>query len=272
MAVDNVSNYIIVGICIIILVSFIIWISWVNYTNTDNTITYLTCPADQCAVNIYNGEKRCPLQTSTSVIYDPSFENCTHKFSCDSTLAPYAIRSDGSTNDYGQCEDGVACRCSANPQCPLGEVVLFNVVGGNIYANNTAEDNIIFYQNPVQNQGDTQPIVYTDPNFNFCSIPASYLNRLSPGPCVFNDANNITTPEIVSCIKSNPCVIGVLAFKPLNIADFNLSNTDTSAIYFTNVGCVAGNTINGKSADCTLPNQIALWNPKTANITCYSVN
>lgn len=268
---DNVSNYIIIGICMIILISFLIWVSWVDYTTKDNTIVYLSCAPSECAVNIYNGEKRCSVKYTDVVIYDPSFENCTKRYSCDSSLVPYAINSDGSTNDYGECEPGVTCRCAANPQCPLGEVVLFNIVSGNIYANNSTENDVIFNQIPVQNQGDTQPIVYTDPNVNFCSIPVSYLNRISPGTCVFPNVNAITTAEALSCIRSNPCVLGVMAFKPIDPTTFSLTLADNSSVYRVPVGCVSALIFNGVSAECVLPNQVAVWDPDTANIFCYTV-
>jgi hypothetical protein len=270
---DNVSNYIMIGICMVIILFFLVWVMFTNYETTDKSIVYLTCNPSQCSVNIYNGQKRCPKNDTDVIIYDPSFENCTSRYTCDSSIVPYAVNSDGSTNDLGYCETNITCLCAANPQCPIGEVVLFNIVGNNIYAENNTDLDIIFNQVPVQNIGNNQPIVYNNPNQNLCSIPANYLNLISPGSCVFSNPNNISTDEIVSCISSNPCVLGVMAFKPSNISTFNLSYNNNSAIYRTPVGCVlSGLTPNGVSSKCTGINQVPVWDASIGDVFCYTVN
>ena len=124
----------------------------------------------------------------------------------------------------------------------------------------------------TQGGGGSETFEITDPNTQFCAIKPYHLNRISPGGCVFTDTNNISLLELQTCFRENPCLIGVLAFTPNNINNFELNNTNKNEIYNSIVSCVSSQK-NPDSENlknyCDFGN-VPIYNNKTNLIECYN--
>jgi hypothetical protein len=258
------STYLIIGIILFVLLLFLTWVIWKKYEADEVHQVFLTCPLGQCATNIASGDKRC--SDNENVIYNPEFEVCSEKFFCTNSVLPYALLGDNSTNEFGVCENGTICKCLKNPQCAIDELVLFTSNNGSIYSNDS--ENMTFSQSTSGSQGSFNSIIYSNPNVQFCKLQLPFFNRLSPGTCAFNDEKNITLTEAIKCIRSNPCISGVLAFKPDNPNTFVF---DLNSIYTVPLTCVVGilNPI-GLSGECLLTNQIPVWNNENGELFCYN--
>lgn len=264
------DGYIITCIVILILLIFIITITFVVYINPDVNKVYFECVSGQCATNIYNGEKRCSNEDGTVIVYDPKYEVCNSKYTCENSLTPYALLKDGSTNEKGICEQNNVCRCLTKPQCSEDNVVLFSLKGGSTQIDNS-QSRAYFDQLSKNYQSNISSIIYTNINTEFCAIKAYHLNIISPNACFFEDENNITLDEISYCLNLNPCINGLMAFYPLDINNFKLDN---NAIYTYPVACVP--SIRGDNNNVSLVNfcgvnKIPVFDKKTSNVICYEI-
>jgi len=260
------DEYIICGIILFIVLLFIIIISYILYKNPNAEKVYLECPTFECATNVNNGEKRCPLDQGTIIVYDPSYEVCNSRFNCENTQTPYALLSDGSTNSNGTCEDGKVCRCMSKPSCNTNILSVFSLKNGSTQINNTGS-RAIFEQNIINSMGtNSNPITFSNTNTQFCTIKANHLDIISPSPCFFNNENSITVDEIKLCMNNNPCLTGIMAFIPSDINTFNLNE---SSIYTYVVGCVVGeiNDVN-KSVINYCNGKIPVFDKITNKIQC----
>lgn len=272
MADYRVVIVIIVAIIILAFALFIIYNTRsVNTTVIDRTRVAngnvingigIACPIGSCVTNIYNGSKICPVLETGSLIADPSFEICNSKFLCDNPLTPYALLSDGSTDNNGICQTGIACRCLRLPQCSSNIVSVFSTSNGTPYQS-FANQRITITQTLVQSPTNVTTTGTLSPNFqisdplvNFCTISNSWLNNLQPGIC--NDDNIETIAGIANCQSKNPCIAGTLAFIPDNIESF------TPSLYnVTPLSCVYG-----KSCDNT---HFTVWDPRVNDVTCVPI-
>lgn len=252
------------AVILIAILIFFIYITYQRYVTPQVAEIYLQCLPNQCATNIYNGLKRCPLESDVLIAYDPSYEVCNYKFTCENSITPYAQHPNGSTTDNGICSDGT-CKCLRSPQCPYSNIVLFSLQNGSIQING-ASSKALFYQIPLSNQGESgnQNLSYNFNTSTYCSIKASHLNRLSSGSCYFNDPNNISLAEITECLYSNPCQIGSMAFNPKNPETFELNSGNLNAIYSVPVGCFPSEMIYSGCPPSTIP----VWNQDKATIIC----
>lgn len=253
-----IDDYILGCVILIILVIFGIYITYTLYKNPDIAKIYLECPVGECATNIYNGEKRCPEDSGTIIIYDPSYEVCNSKYTCENSLTPYALLKNGETSDSGKCDDLEICRCLSKPSCSSNNIVLFSLKNGNTQIDGNSSRGI-FYQIINSNQGNISSINYTNINTQFCLIKSYHLNRISPNPCYYKDINNITISDVSSCMLTNPCITGTLAFDPKNIDLFQLNE---NTVYTIPVGCFASEFKNCGEG------RIAVYNNKTNKIDC----
>lgn len=266
--VDITPEYVLTAISLIVVLTFIVFISAGIASSPPVTPIYLQCNPGFCPTNIYNGEKRCPVNNE-ALLHDPSYETCNSKYTCDSPLTPFALRADGSTNELGICDTNSICRCVKDPQCPIETLATFTVTNGSIYLQNSGSSRVIFVQNPLDFQGDTgRPLTFNDPNTQFCAIKAYHLNRVSPGACTFLNPVSPTPSEMQECLQRNPCVVGVMAFRPNNFSDMKLSPTDTTAISEIPVTCVPGPR--GVGTGC-LGTTVPVWNPVTSSVVCFNI-
>lgn len=246
--IDKTSEYTIIAITIIFILLLLVFFTYTLYKTPTSNTTYFQCPPGECSTNIITGNKKCPQNLSTSIIYDKGNEVCNSKHSCENKQTPYALLSDGSTSTTGLCEKNTICKCLSKPQCSIDNLVLFTMKNGNV---NQPYSRSVFYQDSLENT------TYSETNTQFCSIKAYHLNRLSPGGCVFNDTNNITRDELLICFNKNPCVTGTLAFYPKNADTFVFDN---NTVYNIPVSCVP-------SSQCE-KNRIPVFDKKNALIKC----
>jgi len=264
---------VIIIVVILIILAFILFLVFNTRSNTTNTVVTqtrvangtvisgfgLACAPGQCVTNIYNGSKICPNLESGVLIADPAFEVCNGKFFCENSLTPYALQSDGSTDNNGLCERGIACRCLKKPQCGSNIVSVFGTSNGTVYQDFTDQRLTItqvLVQSPdnVTDKGTLSPNFQIDnPLVNFCTISNSWLHNVQPGLC--NDLPIDVASGVAKCQNRNICIAGTLAFIPNDIEDFSKDR-----INVTPMGCVYGQP-------CDM-NHLTVWDPRVNNIIC----
>jgi len=283
---DNIADIIIPLIVLFSLIIFIIFISYVlissNFatttpenpvsTDTRGTLTKL-CDIGECATNIISGLKFCS-GNNTQVLYNEAFEVCNPRNSCKNRLTPYAVRSDGSTDINGICNEGVVCACINKPQCPTYILSSFTTLNGSILKS-FDNQRLIFPQesqySPNSSIITSPPMQIQSPVSQFCNVPVSYLQYISPG-CVFANINPDNTGvynDVRDCMnmsnnckdtiyenenyRATPCLNGTLSIitdnpDQLKIQDINnyilgcvsgpICKCDEISVYDTNFGVV----------------------------------
>jgi len=268
---DDIADIIIPLIVLIFLIIFLIFIiSVLSYSNFEvttpenpvisdkrGTLTK-NCKIGECATNILNGYKFCSDDESKPVKYNPSIEICNKKYECNSSITPYAVSADGSTNITGKCDENVACSCINNPQCPNYILSTFTTINGSLLKS-IQNQRIIFPQvNSNTNNGiitTSSPIQLQNPVLQFCSAPLSYLQYATPGcnASLANDSNSLKYKDLVNCMgmekncagtiyektgyKGSPCLQGTLAIITDNPDTLVQSNVNSFLL-----GCVQGET------------------------------
>jgi hypothetical protein len=263
----------IIGLITIIL--FLIFVVWLVRTITASSITQnsnskllLSCPSGQCGTNMLSGEKRCPESLSDVILIDPSSEVCNPKFSCTSTLTPYALLSDGSTSFVGTCEAGNTCRCLKYAQCGTHVCSLFKVINGSLYAQ-AAGNRFTFSQVPLRYDIGEKSVQYETEGTDFCGIKASNLNKLSPGSCTFTDKdfnNDKATLKIATdCINANPCVLGTMVFNTTTPELLEINGVSLDDVRNIPVTCVrVQRTCNA--------GQVPYWDNRYGTVGCAKIN
>jgi hypothetical protein len=268
---DDIADIIIPLIVLIFLIIFLIFIiSVLSYSNFEVTtpenpvksdkrgLLSKNCKIGECATNILNGYKLCSDDESIPVKYNPSIEICNKKYECNSSITPYAVSADGSTNITGKCDENVACSCINNPQCPNYILSSFTTINGSLLKS-IQNQRIIFPQvNSNTNNGiitTSGPIQLQNPVLQFCSAPLSYLQYATPGcnASLVNDTNSLTYQDLLNCMgmeknctgtvyektdyKGSPCLQGTLAIITDNPDTLVQSNVNSFLL-----GCVQGET------------------------------
>lgn len=173
------------------------------------------CPPGQCAMNLFNGEKRCPTNSKDIIQANITLEACNPRESCINGILPYAILPNGSTSLEGLCQPGVACRCTAQPSCASYISAFFETVDGNPYVSTNGQ-RTRFRQDILASDG-VLPVTF-NPLTTFCQVPIDWLPRSSPGCTILpgqNGEGTVMTPEsITECMtsESGACLVGTLAF------------------------------------------------------------
>lgn len=264
------TEIVLVAVTLILILGFWIWVMFSMEQHPPVGKVYLECPTGMCPTNVYNGEKRCPADPATSLPYDPAYETCNSATTCESSRTPFALLPDGSTNELGVCQGGQTCPCLPRAQCGIETMVVFSTTGGTTALQDDAVSRVLFTQVPLASQGTTgQPFTYTNPTTQFCAIKAFHLNRLAPGGCYFANSTAPTLLEVRQCMSINPCLVGVLAFRPDDANTFELSPSKTAALTTVPVGCVPGQIIAGSNV-CG-PTSLPVWDNTTGSIKCYDV-
>lgn len=232
---------------------------------TSNSPIYFECPTGECATVIVTGEKTCPEKDDEKVLYDPEFQVCNSRFTCESEQTPYALQPDGSTDDLGRCPEGTICRCLQKPQCSINTMSTFSLTNGSLFMRDDSSSRSLYVQRPISAQGNTGvPVNIETPGTEFCAIKAFHMDRLSPGACQFQQVSNPTLQEISDCLNLNPCMVGVMGFVPEDSEKF-VFNEDS--IVSTPVTCLPGElTADGKSV-CGL-NKVPVWDNRLFKLIC----
>lgn len=231
-------------ITLILIIAFTTWllVNTLKGLKHPTDANPLQCGVGQCVFNLTTGVKTCPT-TGEVLIPDPETEGCTFPTTCDDGRSPYAVKNDGSTT-LGTCDPGVQCRCVTNPQCPEYIQSVFVSHNGSVF---TQDPSTILVQTT-----DGLP-TYTDPSTTFCTIPAQFLEKSSPG-CPLTSGDLLK--DITTCMNSDAsCLSGHLAFIPSDPNNFDPNNTP--------VGCVWG-------TKCS--SGVAVFNKFTGTIMCVNLN
>ena len=135
----NNYNVLIILISIILIFVMITCILYLTRTSAPSDSGALTCLPGQCIVNRFSGVKTCADNTNEALSYNPTVETCSDKYTCSDVINRYAELSDGSTNNNGLCETGVACNCFPDVRCSNVTLSYFKVMYGNPYQNFTTQ-------------------------------------------------------------------------------------------------------------------------------------
>jgi hypothetical protein len=262
---DRTPKIILVAVTILIISIVLIIIVYLSISSPVTNLGSLVekCNIGECATNIFTGEKRCSNvnpDEGNLVLYAAEYEVCNREFSCNNSLTPYALRSNGSVDINGLCEKNTQCRCLQNPQCPAFIMTTFNTNNGDPFMALDGQ-RISFYQNnryknAQGNPSQNLPLGYVNPATTFCTIPIDWLNRTVPG-CNF--VGEMTPDAVRICMNTGtPCLQGNLAYIPLDVNKFTEANQIN-----TPVGCTIGNK-------CSNINEIAIYDVSSGMNICKS--
>lgn len=207
---------------IVVIIGLSIYLTYDDYTTTGarGTTVRFRCAPGQCVTNIFSGDKICPSDGNAILTADPASEVCNSRFTCENILTPYAEQVDGSTDSFGNCPDGVECRCFRKPRCGKHILATFSTLGGNPYLPLegqlvTFRQNTSYTATITDANGNlstsiisTPPLEINNPKTDFCSIPVNFKPRLSP----------------------QKCVKGVLAYLPDDPLSFDFDNTSLGCV------------------------------------------
>lgn len=157
-----------------------------------------SCNRGECIVNTQTGLKKCPSNDQTILYYDPGTEACSTKTTCPSQI-PYAVHSDGSVDRYGNCESGVACRCSNKITCPRYNASKFSITNGSIFSTYGSQQNYIFDQIPYTAASGYNGALDIDPTKEYCKLNSTYTGSLVGGCSFLNQINDF----LIDCSKEN---------------------------------------------------------------------
>lgn len=241
-------------------------------TSSDTAaVTLFQCLPQQCAVNLSTGLKRCATTAGEIITTNPAIEVCSDPFTCSNPVLPYALQSDGSTNNLGQCQSGIQCGCVRQPRCPQYVTSYFTRSNGDPYSDPLGQ-RITFPQVSGYIDLDSgevvnsPPLSYTDPNISFCAAPVDWLPFATPG-CNFVGTDTMTYQELQICMGAakgcnnvtfNPCLQGTLAVitgDPGSINQLSVLNQE--------VACVAGQACN-----C---GEIAIYDTNFGGVICRTL-
>lgn len=261
------SGFIIVGVMIIFILIFWIWIMSTIRNNLPSNTYYLQCPVGQCPTNFINGEKRCLEDENIAAVYDPAYEVCNSRYTCENSMTKYAVQEDGSTDINGICPVGSICRCLPKPLCASSTIVTFSsqngVLSGGLSPGDPGSTSVI--QNAHRVQGNTGISLGLDnSNTQYCTISPIYMNRMIPRTDVCNFSLNPSFNDVINCVKSNPCTMGILAYKPSDINTFSFKNPNKTPNIDTQVGCFVDRVSFPKCSGDRVP----VWDYTSGSIVC----
>lgn len=193
---DNNDIYIVIYSLIIIFIFVGIYVLYFMLskkysTNNTNEPVFIQCEENQCATNIFTGEKTCP-EIGETIRAEAPFEVCNGRYLCNNNITPYALQTNGSTRRDGICQEGIECSCLRQPLCAnYIETVFYPLTNDNSLPLN--EQQITYNQRARDGSSERMK-----PNENeYCQIPVEWLNRSSPG-CNFADMMNFN--NTVQCM------------------------------------------------------------------------
>lgn len=151
------------------------------------------CTKGQCVIDIETGLKQCPQNPNIVMYYDDETQQCVEQNSCISNL-PYAMKSDGSVDEYGNCCPpnntnctNKGCRCTSNVTCPVYNSSKFSIVNGSLFSIYGSGENYIFEQIPINVTSNPSVSDDTvDTSKEYCKINSTYSSSLVGG-CSFTN-------------------------------------------------------------------------------------
>ena len=242
---NETPSWVIIVLSIVHILLFWIWIIWIIRSNPVSGPIIVQCTPGQCATDILTGIKDCPTDPVDIKTIDPATQVCNSPFTCESSQTPFALLSDGSTNNDGQCQAGVQCRCLTRPQCAYYITSYFNTQNGNPFQA-IKPQRIVFQQTSANVDADGRfnslpPYNLALPTTQFCTIPKVWLNRTWPSVLDGND-------------QLSNCISGVIAFVPPDPDSFEPADEP-----ITPLSCVQG---------VVCEDGIPVWNNKTYQLDC----
>jgi hypothetical protein len=234
---DATSDTILVIVSAIIIIGFFIWMSvgvakGISEQQYVDSQVGFVCSPGQCAVDKITGEKICPEQGSITIGFNFDSQVCSDPGYCTDSIYRYAIQPDGSTNSFGICDDEDICRCSPVPTCPRYITSTFDTIFGNPYTGLSFTETSFTQSQVVLPPGQTSGVSFS--SARFCSVPFEWIFRSSPG-CNTVVPNQNAVTSVTSCIDSNPCLSGTLAYISSDSSSF-----DTRDLTTTTLSCVQG--------------------------------
>ena len=230
-------NYLIV-ISMIMIIFFLIYILYLVFTGSESDTI---CPVGNCPTNIFTGIKDCSTRS-----FDPSYQVCNPADSCTSTVTPYSINSDGSSNLNGLCSKP-SCPCSSQLTCPRYITSMFTT---NVPINNVPIEQqrvqfpqINTYTTSSGQPSSQPPLAINTPGSTFCTVNSNWLPRATPG-CP-TSSSDMSFEDIQQCMIApvegvyNPCLQGVLSLIVDN-PDKVTQNNMKDFLY----GCTVGTVCN----------------------------
>lgn len=261
----------------LILLAFYFWLTYATIDSivVENQITsqeqIIKCAVGQCAMDIVSGEKICPeIGSLDGLSYNPVTQLCVNPKECSGAF-PYAVLSDGSTDQLGLCgfdpltEERQDCRCSRVMSCPYYITTVFSSISGNPYTSlqgtRTAFSQLT--SSPLGGtlqRGISGDLVFSDPNTTFCTVPMSWLLRSNPGCASFSNEDPNDIP--LKCLNLNPCLRGRLAY----IAE-SATNFSKDDLYNITLGCVSAKRLDGSTEECP-SNTYTVYDKGAGGIVC----
>jgi hypothetical protein len=254
---DHTSSWVIITISIILFLIFWVFIIYILRSEPPPTQTVLQCAPGQCSTNIRTGVKNCPTDSNDTMTIDPSNQVCNSPFTCENSVTPFALQSDGSTNPDGVCQDNVVCKCLTAPQCAYYVTSIFNAQNGNPFQA-IAPQRLVFEQSTTSisssnNFLNQPPYQLSSSTTQFCAIPNEWLTRT--WPLVVN--SNFNPDEPINT-QLGSCLAGVIAYVPENPSNF--TSTD---LPITPLSCVQG--------ELCVPGTTPVWNNSTYQLDCMTL-
>lgn len=259
------SNTLLPIISSIIILIFFIYLSYsvilgmFQSQQRKSNLTFF-CDPGLCAIDTSTGEKFCPDDITGTQQYNPSTQVCSNKYGCSSPAYRYAILSDGSTDIFGNCEEGVACRCTNTPKCSRYITSVFQTLSGNPY---TGISGTQFNQvaPSIGNNTIDGPSITSTTN-TFCKIPRTWLFQSTPG-CATIPPGLDSVSSTKTCFNSNPCLYGTPAFVTDDPDSFTLNDLDRIP-----VACVQGTPCMDNSSDYF---NVSIYDTNLGGIVCKNL-
>lgn len=197
----------------------IVWIGSIIYKdppyNDSNIQTTRQCLPGQCAVNLYSGVKRCPINHQERINANISYEVCSAAYICDNIAAPLSVDNRGVAITGNICPSNIQCQCLPGRYCGEDIVSYFAPYG-------SSQDPLVKYEQKTTVQ-DALGNTHTGPpyylgNNGYCTIsPKVYAQgALTSKTCLFGtlayfppdnrSIDGLVTP--LACVRGNPCPSG----------------------------------------------------------------
>ncbi len=220
-------------VTVIIVVVIAILIASVMFSNNYQSPVNV-CNAGECPTNLLSGVKRCSIDPTERIKYNPKYEVCNSQNLCDNPLTPFAELESGATIDNGVCVSE-GCNCRTARICNNWNVVAFK------------DDGTSISQIPLSGTRELQPGYTCDMHVSTIQGINCPITGETPEEIEANlRACSALYPE---CGQLPLCKMGYLA----------ITNEGLSSRYT----CVA-------DTPCTC-GQASILDHRTGNITCVNV-
>ena len=213
------------------------------------------CPPGQCAIDIKTGFKRCPGSVRSKLVYNELEEACTRVNFCDFKSLPYAVKSDGSSEN-SICEaspDGtkIPCRCTNKKTCSSYQLSKFTILEEK--TKRQGERDLTIYQDPITEQEEIgyAPVTINNPAEEFCQINPGFTDILRNGCNLTNSLQDRLGCQQISTIGvekllsyqipwklSEDISIGMISLNLESSSDDNLSLPNSGILIFTGMGVI----------------------------------